>query len=173
MDRRRSWHHEPSKGRLLQPLSTQGPFLGTTPYGPDDWHDANITNNHRRLPVLLDYDNWSSDPAIPDDIRRLAQVSNDADRGRVLRDHVRHLHLYDPLVWLSIPVSKTLGNAQGTRCTGINQWHFSASACGLVGAAKDALDEVEATPTAAASAGNPPIRTGYWGQSRDRRCNGV
>jgi len=157
-------HLELSKGMLVHPLSTKGPFLGTTPYGPDDWHDANITNNHRRLPVLLDYDNWSSDPAIPDDIRRLAQVSNDADRGRVLRDHVRHLHLYDPLVWLSIPVSKTLGNAQGTTCTGINPWHFSASACGLVGPAKQALDEVEATPTAGPSAGNPPIRTSYWGQ---------
>lgn len=33
-----------------------------------------------------------------------------------------------------------------------------------MGPAKQALDEVEATPTAAAFASNPPIGTGYWGQ---------
>jgi len=91
-------------------------------------------------------------------------MADHAARGRVLRDHARHLHLYDPQVWLSVPVSKVLGNAQGTTCTGVNQWHFSASACGLVGPAKQVLDSLEAIPTVDDSASDPPIRRSYWGQ---------
>lgn len=55
-------------------------------YGPDDWHDANLVNNMNGIPVLLDWDNWSGDPTIPDDIRTLACLASSADRAQALSD---------------------------------------------------------------------------------------
>ncbi len=41
-------------------------------YGLGDLHDANRWNNDNGLAVLLDFDNFSGDEDVPDDIRRLS-----------------------------------------------------------------------------------------------------
>jgi hypothetical protein len=157
-------HLEPHNGWLLQPLLRKGPYLHGGIYGSEDWHDANLQNDSNDLPVLLDYDNWSEDPAVPDDIRHLARISDNAQRARVLADHFRHLHLYNPNAYLSIPVSKVLGNNSQTTCTGVNQWHFSANACGIVSAAQQLFLHPDIPITSSNTDPEPAIRRGYWGQ---------
>ncbi|MBI5511749.1 MAG: DUF4214 domain-containing protein [Deltaproteobacteria bacterium] len=157
-------HLQPLGGYLLQPLLPKGDMFPGSIYGDDDWHDANLTNATAfGLPVLLDYDNWSSTPAYPDDIRNLASVADNVTRARVLEDHWRHLRLYNPDAWLTIPVSKVLGDNTGITCQGVNQWHFSANACGLTAAARALFNNPDpARYTDVSWAADPPIRRDYW-----------
>ena len=59
---------------LVHPFGVNGtePARGPQWYGAGDLHDANRINNANALPVLLDFDNFSGDEAVPDDIRRLS-----------------------------------------------------------------------------------------------------
>ena len=70
----------------VQPFSVNGtePALRPQWYGSQDLHDANRMNNHRNLPVLLDFDNYSGDEDQPDDIRRLSAWPN-ATRAALVR----------------------------------------------------------------------------------------
>ncbi len=157
-------HLEFVDGQLLQPLSPQGGFI-LNDYGDGDYHDANIINNAGGLPVILDYDNFSSDPDTPDDIRRLAMVANDEERRLTLRDHYRHLRIYNPNAYLSIPISKSLGDNNGIHCQGINRWHFSAYACGIEDEAEALFAQPDLyPPTVQAGAPNIPIRPQFWSQ---------
>lgn len=53
-------------------------------YGAEDLHDANRWNNENGLAVLLDFDNFSGDEAVPDDIRRLSAWPN-ATRSQFMK----------------------------------------------------------------------------------------
>ena len=91
----------------VQPFSVNGtePALRPQWYGSQDLHDANRMNNHRNLPVLLDFDNYSGDEDQPDDIRRLSAWPN-ATRAAFVRTLWHTLRLYSPHASLSLPLSK-------------------------------------------------------------------
>ena len=68
---------------LVQPLAPSGSALpaagwrGTASYiTQGDWHDANRLNNKNGLPVVLEFDNFSGQKYLLDDIRRLAATPN-------------------------------------------------------------------------------------------------
>lgn len=99
---------------LVQPLAPSGSALPAAGWrGVDsyisqwDWHDANRLNNKNRLPVVLEFDNFSGQKYLLDDIRRLAATPN-ASRAQVLTNLWRHLSLYNPRASLSIPIIKAM-----------------------------------------------------------------
>jgi hypothetical protein len=127
-----------SSGFLRHALSQRGHPL----YGDGDWHDANLVNNSNRLPVIVDYDN-SGDPNPDhlDDVRHLANLPNKTLRANALRDHFRFMRLYNPRAAVAIPITVTLGTKP--LCFGINQWVFSANACGLSEMAVELFENVD------------------------------
>eukprot|EP00937_MAST-01D_sp_MAST-1D-sp2_P005819 g5819.t1 len=129
---------------LVQPFGVNGsaPPRGPQWYGAGDWHDANRVNNNNRLPVLLDFDNFSGDEGRPDDIRRLSSWPN-ASRAQFVRTLWVTLRLYNPRATLSVPLSKAAGGdwpafaqPQGQCWSG--RWgagdglYFGAVSCGLL-----------------------------------------
>lgn len=157
-------HLETVDNYLLQPLVSRGPFIEST-YHPNDRHELNLLNNPNNLPIVVQYD-FSTGRELPDDIRRLAQVPTNDVRARTLLDHSRHLRAYREHAWLSIPVSSALRADEANQCSGINEWHFSASACGLLDAASDLFVEADEPSSLVGPTGvtSPPVRRDYWGQ---------
>jgi hypothetical protein len=99
---------------LVAPLAPSGSALpgagwrGTESYISQwDWHDANRVNNKNELPVVLEFDNFSGQKYLLDDIRRLAATPN-ASRAQLLTNLWRHLPLYNPRASLAIPIIKAL-----------------------------------------------------------------
>ncbi len=99
---------------LIQPLAPSGSALpaagwrGVDSYISEwDWHDANRLNNKNHLPVVLEFDNFSGQKYLLDDIRRLAATPN-ASRAQLLTNLWRHLSLYNPRASLSIPIIKAM-----------------------------------------------------------------
>ena len=136
---------------LVQPFGVNGtsPALGPQWYGAGDLHDANRVNNANGLPVLLDFDNFSGDEAVPDDIRRLASWPN-RTRSAFVRTLWHTLRLYNPRATLSIPLSKAAGgnwpafSQPQPQCwsgawggAGADGLYFGAVSCGLVNVTKD------------------------------------
>jgi hypothetical protein len=67
-------------GQLVQPLGRQGSGLPSgyksCSYIVDgDWHDASHVNNANGVPVVLEFDNFSGQKYLLDDIRRLVRAS--------------------------------------------------------------------------------------------------
>ena len=94
----------------------------------------------------LDYDNYSSDPAVYDDIRRLAAWRGTASRQQLVIDHYRYLRSYNPSASITVPFSKWLAvpaeaqcyaNVSGPPIWGASSVYFSGYACGLVETAAD------------------------------------
>eukprot|EP00039_Didymoeca_costata_P027775 m.19163 g.19163 ORF g.19163 m.19163 type:complete len:630 (-) comp6501_c0_seq1:41-1930(-) len=169
---------------LIQPLSRQSPaFLkpqSSPPwpwlYGNGDWHDANLINNENGKLVVLDFDNWSGSPSIPDDIRTLACLPDNI-RAQAVSNLYHHLSNYNPRASVSIPLSKCLAgttcpNIGNIQCAGNLSFpggvYFSANACNIITMAKELFSKNYTqwpySPTAPFNTTNPPIERHYWGQ---------
>ena len=134
-------------GFLVQPYNVRGmlPAKGSQWYGGSDWHDANRANQYHDLPVLLDFDNFSGDDTVEDDVRRLASWPN-ATRTQFVATLWHSLRLYNPSATLCIPLSKAAGGnwPAMTRPVQPQCWsgrwgstdglYFGAVSCGLVNA---------------------------------------
>jgi hypothetical protein len=147
---------------LTQPLLRNGSYIYPL-YGPGDFHDANRLSATFGIPTILDYDNWTADEKIYDDIRFLAAWPND-QRPTLVKNHYRNLRLYNNLATVSIPISKWLAVPHQCRCYvkanpdwGYDNIYFSAYACGLI----STITELFAAPFV-----NPigNIERRYWGQ---------
>eukprot|EP00054_Salpingoeca_dolichothecata_P009433 m.53192 g.53192 ORF g.53192 m.53192 type:complete len:644 (+) comp18366_c0_seq1:249-2180(+) len=172
---------------MVQPLSRASAFFlepqQNPPwkwlYGDKDWHDANLVNNQNELPVVLDFDNWSGDPDLPDDIRTLACLSNSSARSQAVSDKFYHLNNYNPRAFVSVPLSKVMSSLiapapyTNAKCYG-NQSsnhppYFSANACGIIGIAKKIfalpfLKDNPPSPTTLLSNSSKPVSRVYFGQ---------
>lgn len=153
---------------LTQPLLRNGSLVWGQ-YGAGDLHDASRHNAgggaapaNALLPTVLDYDNFSGDGAVYDDIRRLAAWPN-ATRGDLVAGHYRWLRAYSGgAAVVSIPISKWLAcpNAE-CACFGtssISIWgagttYFSAFACGLLPAMAAIWGDPAAPPFGGPGAG--------------------
>lgn len=130
---------------LVQPFGRNGtaPSHGEQWYGSGDYHDVNRVNNANGIPVLLDFDNFSGEEAVPDDIRRLSAWPN-ATRAKLLVNLWRTLRFYNPRAVLSVPLAKAAGGAWGgfhqpqSECFshGRDGLYFGGTSCGLIEAAK-------------------------------------
>lgn len=153
-------HLEPHGGFLTLPTLRNGSYVATSQrvYGPGDFHDASLSNSGGRSStsssnssstcVVLDYDNFSGDPLIYDDIRRLAAVNSTRARCQLITDHYRYLRSYNYRAVVSIPFSKVLTVPAECSCYanvsapiwGAGSMYFSAFACGLVETAASLWD---------------------------------
>jgi hypothetical protein len=135
-------------GWLVQPFGINGtaPPRSVQWYGAGDLHDANRLNNANRLPVLVDFDNFSDEEDKPDDIRRLSSWSNNT-RSQFVKTLWHTMRAYNSRVTVSIPLSKaaggnwpefqqsqcwsgrTLGSADGI--------YFGGVSCGLLNVTKE------------------------------------
>jgi hypothetical protein len=142
----------PAAGALTQPTLRNGSFVPSWHYGAGDFHDASRSNaggggggggGAAQLPTVLDYDNYSGDPAVYDDIRLLAARRGAAARAQLLGDHYRYLRSYNAAAVVSVPFSKFLAVPAECDCYanlsapiwGSAATYFSAVACGLADAA--------------------------------------
>eukprot|EP00041_Stephanoeca_diplocostata_P024055 m.602333 g.602333 ORF g.602333 m.602333 type:complete len:245 (-) comp22443_c0_seq24:597-1331(-) len=144
---------------LVQPFNANGtnPTVGSQWYGSGDYHDANRLNNANGLPVLLDFDNFSGDESVPDDIRRLASWPN-TTRPAFVKTLWHTLRLYNPNATLSIPFSKAAGgNWPQMRPAQPQCWsgtwgagdglYFGAYSCGIVDVTADLFVNATSQPT--------------------------
>ena len=131
---------------LTLPLLKNGSYVWNQ-YGPGDQHDASrhnsgasINGDADALPTVLDYDNFSSDPNVYDDVRRLASWPN-ATRAALVSNHYRWMRAYSGgNAVISIPITKWLAVPQQCQCfnTGsIDIWgagniYFSAFSCNIL-----------------------------------------
>jgi hypothetical protein len=131
---------------LTLPLMKNGSYVWNQ-YGQGDQHDASrhnaggsVNGYADSLPTVLDYDNFSGDPNVYDDIRRLASWPN-ATRATLVANHYRWLRAYSGgKAVISIPISKWLAVPQECQCYNkgsINIWgagniYFSAYSCSLL-----------------------------------------
>lgn len=128
-------------GFLTQPTLRNGSYVRAWPYGPGDPHEASRSN--AQLPTVLDYDNYSGDPAVYDDIRMLAARQGAAARQQLLTNHYRYLRSYNPMAVVTVPFSKFLAVPAECACYanisqpfwGAGSIYFSGFACGLIDAA--------------------------------------
>ena len=173
---------------LVQPLAPSGSALpgagwhGTESYiAQFDWHDANRLNNQNTacrngLPVVLEFDNFSGQKYLLDDIRRLAATPN-ASRTQLLTNLWRHLPLYNPRASLSIPIIKAMPFFSGqTQCftpiaSGTAGWGppavFGAVSCNVVAPAVQLFASLDSGEDKLALALSPPpvgIERSYLGR---------
>lgn len=98
-------------------------------------------NNANKLPVMLDFDNFSGDEWRPDDIRRLSSWPN-SSRVAFVRSLWYMMRMYNPRATVSMPMSKAAGGgwAQFTQpqsqcwSRGVDGLYFGAYSCGIVNA---------------------------------------
>ena len=140
---------------LVQPFGVNGtaPPLGPQWYGSMDLHDANRMNNANRLPVMLDFDNFSGDEDRPDDIRRLSAWPNKT-RAQFVQTLWHTMRMYNSRVTVSIPLSKAAGGnwpkfkQPQSQCWS-GAWgdargdgvYFGAISCGIVDVAKTLFEQ--------------------------------
>eukprot|EP01116_Phalansterium_solitarium_P006235 TRINITY_DN18544_c0_g1_i1.p1 TRINITY_DN18544_c0_g1~~TRINITY_DN18544_c0_g1_i1.p1 ORF type:complete len:599 (-),score=174.79 TRINITY_DN18544_c0_g1_i1:51-1847(-) len=155
---------------LVQPLMRKGhPF-----YGPNDWHDANLINDASGIPVILDYDNWSGNPSIKDDIRLLASAPL-PERIAMMKNHWRNLRLYNPRATVIVVLSKfvacfdpgTCGVPMAPEDMFLNigpSGVYSSMNCGTANISRELLLEAFPDPTAVNGSQTQPIDRVWWGQ---------
>ena len=131
---------------MTLPTLKKGSYVWSQ-YGSGDFHDA---SRHSALhPTVLDFDNFSGDSAVYDDIRRLAAWPN-ATRVTFVASLVRYARTYGNTVFVTVPFTKWLvcPNNQcncyannALNLAGAGDIYFSAFACGLVNSTKTLWDE--------------------------------
>ena len=159
-------HLEPhfgSDGRLRflsQPTLRNGSYISSAEaqYGSGDFHDASRSNARGRgadgpaVKCVLDYDNYSGDSGVYDDIRRLASAP---DGAALVRNHYRYIRAYsDGAVVVTVPFSKWLAVPTECRCYanmsepiwGAGSIYFSAFACGILDTAVTLWSDPDVSP---------------------------